>query len=70
MINSNIAFSLWEGYTFFCSYWFLTAFVVKYEKHFEKEYYMGVVVGIDIGGSTTKIVGFDEKKNLIHYMDV
>ena len=27
---------------------------------------MGVVVGIDIGGSTTKIVGFDEKKNLIH----
>ena len=31
---------------------------------------MGVVVGIDIGGSTTKIVGFDEKKNLIHPMFV
>lgn len=31
---------------------------------------MGVVVGIDIGGSTTKIVGFDGKKNLIHPMFV
>lgn len=27
---------------------------------------MGIVVGIDIGGSTTKICGFDEKKDLIH----
>ena len=26
---------------------------------------MGVVIGIDIGGSTTKIVGFDDKQNLI-----
>ena len=26
---------------------------------------MGVVVGIDIGGSTTKIVGFDNDKKLI-----
>ncbi len=31
---------------------------------------MGVVVGIDIGGSTTKIVGFDHDKNLIHPMFV
>ena len=31
---------------------------------------MGVVVGIDIGGSTTKIVGFDQDKNLIHPMFV
>ena len=31
---------------------------------------MGVVVGIDIGGSTTKIVGFDQNKNLIHPMFV
>ena len=31
---------------------------------------MGVVVGIDIGGSTTKIVGFDHNKNLIHPMFV
>lgn len=31
---------------------------------------MGVVVGIDIGGSTTKIVGFDRNKNLIHPMFV
>ena len=31
---------------------------------------MGVVVGIDIGGSTTKIVGFDSNKNLIHPMFV
>ena len=29
---------------------------------------MKVTVGIDIGGSTTKIVGFDEEKNLIHPM--
>ena len=26
---------------------------------------MGVVIGIDVGGSTTKIVGFDENRNLI-----
>ena len=26
---------------------------------------MGVVIGIDVGGSTTKIVGFDENKNLM-----
>ncbi|MBQ8163181.1 MAG: type II pantothenate kinase [Clostridia bacterium] len=26
---------------------------------------MGVVIGIDVGGSTTKIVGFDENQNLI-----
>ncbi len=26
---------------------------------------MGVVIGIDVGGSTTKIVGFDEKQKLI-----
>jgi type II pantothenate kinase len=31
---------------------------------------MGVVIGIDIGGSTTKIVGFDEKQNLIKPMCV
>ena len=31
---------------------------------------MGVVVGIDIGGSTTKIVGFDRDKTLIHPMFV
>ena len=31
---------------------------------------MGVVVGIDIGGSTTKIVGFDQDKKLIHPMFV
>lgn len=31
---------------------------------------MGVVVGIDIGGSTTKIVGFDENKSLIAPMFV
>ena len=31
---------------------------------------MGVVIGIDIGGSTTKIVGFDEGKNLIAPMFV
>lgn len=31
---------------------------------------MGVVVGIDIGGSTTKIVGFDNNKKLIHPMFV
>lgn len=31
---------------------------------------MGVVIGIDIGGSTTKIVGFDEKKKLIEPMFV
>ena len=29
---------------------------------------MKVTVGIDVGGSTTKIVGFDENKNLIHPM--
>ena len=31
---------------------------------------MGVVIGIDIGGSTTKIVGFDHDKNLIEPMFV
>ncbi|MBO5287063.1 MAG: type II pantothenate kinase [Clostridia bacterium] len=31
---------------------------------------MGVVIGIDIGGSTTKIVGFDDKRNLINPMFV
>ncbi|MBE6664339.1 MAG: type II pantothenate kinase [Ruminococcaceae bacterium] len=31
---------------------------------------MGVVIGIDIGGSTTKIVGFDQNKNLIEPMFV
>lgn len=31
---------------------------------------MGVVIGIDIGGSTTKIVGFDNNKNLIEPMFV
>ncbi len=31
---------------------------------------MGVVIGIDIGGSTTKIVGFDKEKNLIAPMFV
>jgi type II pantothenate kinase len=31
---------------------------------------MGVVIGIDIGGSTTKIVGFDGKQNLIKPMCV
>lgn len=31
---------------------------------------MKVTVGIDIGGSTTKIVGFDENKNLINPMFV
>ena len=36
---------------------------------------MSIIVGIDVGGSTTKIVGFDENKNLIiisckgHYED-
>ena len=31
---------------------------------------MGVVIGIDIGGSTTKIVGFDDEKKLIEPMFV
>ena len=31
---------------------------------------MGIVIGIDIGGSTTKIVGFDNNKNLIAPMFV
>ena len=31
---------------------------------------MGVVIGIDVGGSTTKIVGFDENRNLIEPMFV
>ncbi len=31
---------------------------------------MGVVIGIDIGGSTTKIVGFDQNKSLIKPMIV
>lgn len=31
---------------------------------------MAVVIGIDVGGSTTKIVGFDEQKNLIEPMFV
>ncbi|MBQ7906555.1 MAG: type II pantothenate kinase [Clostridia bacterium] len=31
---------------------------------------MSVVIGIDIGGSTTKIVGFDSNKNLINPMFV
>lgn len=31
---------------------------------------MKAVLGIDVGGSTTKIVGFDEKKNLIEPMFV
>ena len=31
---------------------------------------MGVVIGIDIGGSTTKIVGFNEQKKLIEPMFV
>lgn len=31
---------------------------------------MGIVIGIDIGGSTTKIVGFDSNKNLIAPMFV
>ncbi len=31
---------------------------------------MSVVIGIDVGGSTTKIVGFDENKNLIMPMCV
>ena len=26
---------------------------------------MSVILGIDVGGSTTKIVGFDQNKNLI-----
>lgn len=31
---------------------------------------MGIVIGIDVGGSTTKIVGFDNNKNLIEPMFV
>ena len=31
---------------------------------------MRVIVGIDVGGSTTKIVGFDRKKKLIRPMFV
>ena len=31
---------------------------------------MSIIVGIDIGGSTTKIVGFDENKNIIEPMFV
>lgn len=27
---------------------------------------MGIIIGIDVGGSTTKIVGFDENKNIIN----
>ncbi len=34
----------------------------------ERKVSMKVTIGIDVGGSTTKIVGFDENKNLIHPM--
>lgn len=31
---------------------------------------MGIIVGIDVGGSTTKIVGFDQNKNMIQPLTV
>ena len=31
---------------------------------------MGVILGIDVGGSTTKIVGYTEKKELIAALQV
>lgn len=39
-------------------------------RFFGKDGYMKVVIGIDVGGSTTKIVGFDEKMCLIAPMCV
>ena len=42
------------------------AFIKNYRK--EGYYIMKTVIGIDVGGSTTKIVGFDENKNLIEPM--
>lgn len=31
---------------------------------------MSIIIGIDVGGSTTKIVGFDHEKNMIHPLTV
>ena len=31
---------------------------------------MSIIIGIDVGGSTTKIVGFDREKNMIHPLTV
>lgn len=44
--------------------------MVKYKKLNKERINMGVVIGIDVGGSTTKIVGFDSNKKLIKPMFV